>query len=600
MRNLFIHFLTVYICSCSITSQSAVQDEVQTFLDQYTKTYLELSYESSKAEWKTNTYIIEGSTETAEATQQAKEALSEFTGSVENIEKIRKFLQTKDQLTPLQVRQLQKALYMAADKPQTVPDLVKERIRLETKLIEQLFGFDFKIEDKSVSTNDIDKVLWTETDVEKRLQAWIASKEVGKDLKQGLADVRDLRNKTVQALGYDNFFAYQVSDYGLSTPQMLSSLKKIYQDIFPLYRELHTYTRYELAKRYKMDVPDELPAHWLPNRWGQDWYEMIQVEGMDLNSVLEKKEPEFLLQQSEQFYISIGFEPLPKSFYELSSLYPLIKDAKYKKNNHASAWHMDLNHDVRCLMSIEPNASWYETTHHELGHIYYYLSYTNPNVPPLLREGGNRAFHEAVGSLMGLASMQKPFIQAVNLLPQDSETDHVQILLKEALNYVVFIPFSTGLMTLFEHDLYAENLPIDEFNKRWWDIARAYQGIVPPTVRGEEYCDAASKTHIIDDSGQYYDYALSFVLLFQLHEHIANNILHQDMHATNYYGNKEVGDFLKKLLEPGASRDWRDLLQESIGTNEMSSQAMLNYFEPLMNYLKEQNKDRTHTLKMVE
>jgi peptidyl-dipeptidase A len=153
-------------------------------------------------------------------------------------------------------------------------------------------------------------------------------------------------------------------------------------------------------------------------------------------------------------------------------------------------------------------------------------------------------------------------------------------------------------MSQFERLLYAEYLPTNQFNQKWWEIVKLYQGIVPPSERGEEYCDAATKTHIINDAGQYYDYALSFVLLFQLHEHIANNILHQDMHATNYYGNKEVGAFLQTLLKPGASRDWQDLLEESIGTREMSSQAMLNYFEPLMVFLKKENEGRVHTLEM--
>src|SRR5690606_24240188 len=163
-----------------------------------------------------------------------------------------------------------------------------------------------------------------------------------------------------------------------------------------------------------------------------------------------------------------------------------------KKNNHASAWHLDLDRDVRSLMSVEPNPSWWETTHHELGHIYYYMEYTNPDVPLVLRRGANRAFHEAVGSLLGLASLQKPFLAGRGLLPEgakDSETDDTQALLKEALNYVVFIPWSAGVMTEFERDLYAENLSADQFNERWWELKQQYQGIAPPTERGAQYAD---------------------------------------------------------------------------------------------------------------
>jgi peptidyl-dipeptidase A len=342
-------------------------------------------------------------------------------------------------------------------------------------------------------------------------------------------------------------------------------------------------------------VPEMLPAHWLTNRWGQDWSSIVEVEGIDLDGTLEKKGPKWLVEQAERFYISLGFQPLPNSFYTLSSLYPLPDSSEFKKNNHASAWHLDLENDVRSLMSVVPNAEWYETTHHELGHIYYYMEYTNPNVPPLLREGANRAFHEAIGSMMGLAAMQKPFLEGVGLIESDVETDEMQTLLKEALNYVVFIPFSAGVMTQFEQGLYATDLSEDQFNEKWWALKAKYQGIVPPSERGSKYCDAASKTHINNDAAQYYDYALSFALLFQLHDHIATNILKQDPRATNYYGNKEVGDFLHEMLSLGATKDWRTLMKETTG-DDINAKAMLNYFEPLMAYLKELNAGRKYTL----
>jgi peptidyl-dipeptidase A len=247
-------------------------------------------------------------------------------------------------------------------------------------------------------------------------------------------------------------------------------------------------------------------------------------------------------------------------------------------------------------MSVEPNTEWYETTHHELGHIYYFMSYTNDAVPPLLREGANRAYHEAVGSLLGLASMQKPFVEAITLIPaSNGKNDDVQTLLKEALNYIVFIPFSAGTMSQFEYELYAKHLPKDQYNSRWWEIVKQYQGIVPPGPRGEEYCDAATKTHINDDAAQYYDYALSYILLYQLHDHIATKILHQDPHATNYFGSAEAGNFLREILQPGSSRDWRELLREKTG-EELSAKAMLRYFEPLADYLKKVNAGRDYTL----
>lgn len=582
--------------STNDNANKALQDSVQAYLDIYNKKYQEMNIISNEASWKSNTRIIEGDSTNAVANNKAQEEYAKFTGSAENIETAKKYLDQQDKLTPLQVKQLKAILYKAANNPETIQDIVKARIKAETKQVEKLFGFDYKIDGKSVTTNDIDGILASEKNMAKRLNAWTASKEVGKGLKDGLVNLRDLRNKTVQGLGYKDYFEYQVSDYGMTTQEMIDMLQQFNKELYPLFRELHTYARYELAKKYNVkDVPDLIPAHWLPNRWGQDWSSLVDVKGINLDSALKTKDAEWIVKQGERFYVSLGFPELPKTFWEKSDLYPVAKGEKYKKNNHASAWHIDYDKDVRSLMSVEPNSEWYETAHHELGHIYYYLSYSNPDVPVLLREGANRAYHEALGSMMGMAAMQKPFMENLDLIPKDTKSDEMKSLLKEALNYVVFIPWSTGTMSMFEHDLYSNNLPADQFNKRWWELAAQYQGIAPPNTRGEEYCDAATKTHINDDAAQYYDYALSFVLLFQVHDHIAKEILHQDPHATNYFGNKEVGKFIAEIMKPGASKDWREVLKEKTGS-ELSAKAMLDYFAPLMDYLKKENAGRKYTL----
>jgi len=591
-----ILFASLFIgCKTETKSDESIQMEVKSFLDDYTNSYVKLYYASALAEWSANTHIVSGDTMNAHNVQIANEALAQFTGSSENINKTRNFLESKDKLDIVQVRQLNSILYKAANNPEVVSDLVSERITAENAQNEKLFGFDFKIDGKSVTTGDIDKVLRESDDLDERLKNWESSKEVGRVLKDGLGNLRNLRNETVKALGYDDYFTYQVSEYGMTREEMADEMKKMVGEVWPLYRELHTWARYELANRFNEEVPDYLPAHWLPNRWGQDWSAIVNVEGLDIDAALKDKDPEWIVKAGEEFYISIGFNALPASFYEKSSMLPLPADAAFKKNNHASAWHMDLENDLRCLMSVEPTAEYYETIHHELGHIYYYQAYTNPNVPPLLREGANRAYHEAIGSLLGLASMQKPFLVGRGLVDANAQVDETQNLLKDALNYIVFLPFSAGVMTEFENELYANDLSKDAFNQKWWELAKQYQGIVPPAERSEEFCDAASKTHINNDAAQYYDYAVSYILLFQLHDHIAKSILKQDPHATNYFGSKEVGEFLRGILKTGSNNDWRILLKESVGS-ELSAKPMLDYFHPLLEYLKEQNKGRSHTL----
>ncbi|HED09926.1 MAG TPA: peptidase, partial [Caldithrix abyssi] len=369
-KNILTLSLLASLLACSPEVQ--LQKDAAVFLQKYSEKYQQLYYVSARAEWKANTYIVEGDTATENRVQRANEALAAFTGSKENIETARRFLKKKEHLTPIQLKQFQAILYEAANNPQTVATVVQERIKAESEQNKTLFGFNFKIDDRVVSTNDIDRILSEETDPQKRLKAWEASKEVGRELKQGLSRLQQLRNKTVQALGYHDYFSYQVSDYGMSTDEMMAMNRRFIKEIWPLYRELHTYARYALAEKYHRSVPDYLPAHWLPNRWGQDWSSLVEVKGIDLNGVLEEKGAEWLVKQAERFYVSLGFPALPASFYEKSSLYPAPPDAPYKKNNHASAWHLDLDKDIRSLMSVIPTAEWYETTHHELGHIYYY------------------------------------------------------------------------------------------------------------------------------------------------------------------------------------------------------------------------------------
>lgn len=601
MKKIFLLPLAAFLFSCGgnktneQAGESSLKKDVDAFLADYNIQYQKYLIASNEGQWILNTHIVEGDTAASNGAARSDEAMAKFTGSKFNIDKAKEYLAKKDSLTDLQVRQLNYVLFSAGANPESAGDLVKQKIAATNKQTEMLYGFKFMRGGKELTPNDINGVLEKSTNEKERLEVWEASKEVGKTLKTGLTNLRELRNKCVQALGYQDFFAYQASEYGLSTDELLQITRGMIKDIWPLYRELHTWARYELAKKYNKPVPDLLPAHWLPNRWGQDWAALVKVDGFNLDPFLEKQSGEWIIKKGEEFYKSIGYSGLPASFWEKSSLYPVAKDAGYKKNTHASAWHIDNAQDVRSLMSVIPNTEWWGTALHELGHIYYYLTYSNPDVPIVLRSGANRAYHEAFGTMMGLASLQKPFLQGIGMMDKNVKTNDTLVLMKEALEYVVNMPWGSGTMTEFEYNLYSRNLPENEYNKLWWELAGRFQGIAPPSPRGEEYCDAATKTHINDDPAQYYDYSMSNVLLFQFHQHIAKNILKQDPHATNYWGNKGIGDFLQTVMKPGASVDWREHLKKSIG-QDFSAKPMIEYFEPVMQYLKRVNAGRNYSL----
>jgi len=560
--------------------------DVEEFLQMYDQVGTQLYTVTAEAYWKAATDVSEAHTGERIG---ADAALAAFRGSPYVIESSRQFLDGREDLTDLEFRQLDKILLNAAESPGTIPDVVRRRVEAEAHLSATLDGFEFCLARQggecaqSITPNAIDAVLRDSRDLAERRRIWEVSKQTGPALKEGLAEVRDLRNMVARQLGYSSYFHLQVADYGMTVDEMLELMDGAVQDIQPLYELLHLWTRRQLAERYGEEVPEEIPAHWLGNRWGQAWPGL--VEAADLDPLFEDKSPEWIVEQAERFYVSLGMEPLPDSFWKLSDLYELPPEATRRKNTHASAWHIDLDRDVRSLMSVVPNFQWFSTAHHELGHIYYYLAYSNPEVPHVLREGMNRAFHEALGELISVAARQEPYLRQVGVLGRNQKLDQIELLLNEALDSsVVFIPFSAGVMTRFEHDLYEDNLDADEFNEIWWELKEQYQRIVPPAPRDERYCDGCTKTHVIDDPAQYYDYALASLIKYQLHDYIARVILDQDPHQCNYYGNREVGEWLMSMMRLGATRDWRTVLREATG-EEISSRAMLEYFRPLQEYL---------------
>jgi peptidyl-dipeptidase A len=565
--------------------------EVKQFLALYGSLYEAVRYESQKAEWAASTDVTD---EHVGGRIAAGKALAALAGSPAVIEKCRGFLKHPDSLSELDARQIQKILLEAAEAPGTVPEIVAKRVEAEARQSSILDSFPFCLERqgsecvKPVSANDIDDLLAQSTDLKERLRVWNASKESGPALKPGLVELRDLRNAVAKEMGYRSFFELQVADYDMTVDEMMTMLSSFMRDMEPLYREVHCWTKHELAKKFREPVPRMIPAHWLNNRWAQNWTGI--VEGVDLDPYFKDKTPEWIVKKGEAFYVSMGFPALPETFWKLSDLYPVPAGAARKKNTHASAWDMSLEGDVRSLMSVQPNSRWFSTSHHELGHIYYYLSYDRPAVPLFLREGANRAFHEGIGDLISIASGQEPYLRAVGIVPRGAKIDKKKWLLNEALEEAVpFIPWSAGTMSFWERDLYEKNLPPEQFNKRWWDYVARFQGVAPPSPRGEQFCDAATKTHINDDPAQYYDYAIATVLKYQLHDKICRGILKKDPHSCNYYGSKPVGDFLRGILELGATRPWRQVIREATGS-ELSTKAMMSYFKPVLDDLKRRNK----------
>jgi peptidyl-dipeptidase A len=578
-------------------SDTSFRAEVLKYLARYDTTYQRLYREWREAQWASQTHVVAGQDADRKRACAAEGALAAFTGSIENIELSRTYGKHKQELPTAMRRELETIQYLAGANPAIVPDLVVERIACDAAQAELSYGFAHTLDGQRVTSSELARILREDTDLARRRAAWSAAKDVGPSLRAGLVRSRWLRNETVRSLGHGNYFTYCASEYGFNTAALAKKLDEINHDLRPLYTELHTYMRYELAKRYGQPVPDLIPVHWLPDEWGRDWSALLVAPGHDIDGLLRKSEPRAILEDVERFYVSTGFDPLPPTFWERSSFFPVALGAAQTKNDRDSAWHVDLDRDVRVLMSAESNRTSYESALRQFGNAHCALACSGAGVPFVLRRGANRAFPMSVGVLMELAAAQPRCFASSELASTESNAkpDAMQLLFEEALRYAVFIPWSAGTMYNFEGELYAGDLPPESWNARWWELVAKHQGIAPPEPRDERWCDAASEAQLEDGGGSHYDDALACVLAFQFHDHIARKLLDQDPHDTNYWGHKEVGEFLNSILRGGAGFDWRQKLREKTGY-DLSARAMVDYFEPLQKWLVEQNRGRKSTL----
>ena len=585
LRMAALAMLLVALPLVRAADRNPTQERADRFLSLLNAGYQALYRVNSNAQWDALTDV---SPLHDAASEVAGNAYAAFNGNPAIINEAKALLLRRNELTPLTVLELEHALLNAAEGPMTNPALVAARIAAETAQASTLNGFEFKLHGKPVTVNEIDNLLQSSTDLTERQAVWEASKESGKALKAGLIKLRDLRNGVAQELNYPDYFALQVAGYGMTTEEMIKLNDDFMRELRPLYLQLHTWVKYKLAEKFHQPVPKRIPAHWINNRWAQEWDGL--ADDADLTPYFKDRTPEWIAHSAERFYVGLGFPKLPESFWTKSDLYPVPAGSTRKKNTHASAWHIDLQDDLRSLQSIESTPWWFKTAHHEFGHIYYFTSYTRDDVPPLLRTGANPAFHEGFGELTALAAGMAPYLKSLGVLPAGLKIDERTFMLNDSPG-VPFIFWSAGTMTHWEADVYAKKLPADQWNARWWQYVRDFQGIEPPTERGEEWCDPATKTHIDDTPCYYYSYAIAQVFKYQLNDYIAKNILHQPPQSCNYADNKAVGAFLKSIMEKGATEDWRKVLKDATGEN-LSTRAMVEYYQPLRQWLEEQNKGR--------
>lgn len=424
---------------------------------------------------------------------------------------------------------------------------------------------------------------------------------VGAPMKDDYARMVAIANEGAQELGFSDTGAMWRSNYDMSPEEFAATTERLWQEVKPLYDSLHTYVRWKLNEKYGDTIQPRtgpIRADLLGNMWAQEWgniYPLVAPAGAgdigyDLTDLITAKglTEVDMVKVGEQFFSSLGFAPLPETFWTRSMF---VKPADREVVCHASAWDIDNKDDIRIKMCIKRNADDFVVIHHELGHNYYQRAYKDQSYLHL--NGANDGFHEAIGDMVAL-SITPEYLVQIGMLDRaqvPSADKDIGLLLRQAMDKVAFLPFGL-LVDRWRWGVFDGSIPPQDYNTAWTGLRTQYQGIVPPVARPADAFDAGAKYHIPGNT-PYTRYFLARILQFQFYQAACDAAGWKGpLHRCSFYGNKEVGEKLNAMLEMGASKPWPDALEAFAGTREMSGTAMAEYFAPLKKWLDEQNKGK--------
>jgi len=451
---------------------------------------------------------------------------------------------------------------------------------------------------KCLSLGEIERILAASRDPEELRRAWAGWHAIGAPMRKRYERLVQLANKGARELGFADVGAMWRSNYDMPPEEFSAELERLWHQVKPLYVALHTHVRAKLREKYGQEIVPEsgpIPAHLLGNMWSQEWANIYPLvappEGgsvFDLTALLQGKKVDErqMVRHGERFFTSLGFAPLPETFWQ-RSLFTKPRDRDVVC--HASAWDIDFKDDVRIKMCIEIKAEDFTTVHHELGHNFYQRAYNR--LPPLFMNSANDGFHEAVGDTIAL-SVTPEYLQQIGLLENvPSASGDLGLLMKRALDKVAFLPFGL-LVDQWRWKVFSGEVTPADYNKAWWELRREYQGVAPTVQRSEADFDPGAKYHIPSNT-PYARYFLATILQFQFHRAMCREAGYSGpLHRCSVYNNKAAGAKLKKMLEMGQSRPWPEALKALTGEDHLDATAILDYFAPLKSWLEEQNKNR--------
>ncbi|WP_208996362.1 M2 family metallopeptidase [Pseudovibrio ascidiaceicola] len=483
--------------------------------------------------------------------------------------------------------------------PENDPAKIKKLAQINTQM-ETIYGTGkYEIDGEALSLSKLSRIMATSRDYDKLLEVWKGWRTVSPPMKDMYTEMVAIANQGSSELGFKDTGSMWRSKYDMDPDDFRQDVDRLWGEVKPLYDSLHCYVRDKLVDHYGADkVPADgpIPAHLLGNMWAQSWgniYPLVAADGneqgYDLTQLLEEQTytPLKMVKTAEGFFTSLGFAPLPETFYERSLITePRDRDVQC----HASAWNVDGKDDLRIKMCTEVTGSDFNTVHHELGHNFYQRAYNHQS--PMYQDDPNDGFHEAIGDMVSLSITPK-YLKQIGLLPLDASEDvNTNILLAQALDKIAFLPFGL-LVDQWRWKVFNGELTPETYNDGWWDLREKYQGVAAPVDRAADAFDPGAKYHI-PNNVPYTRYFLAHIFQFQFYREACRLAGWEGpLAACSIYGNKEVGEKFNAMLETGAALPWQDSLEAFTGSREADATAILEYFAPLQAYLDEQNKGKS-------
>ncbi|HEX6639757.1 MAG TPA: M2 family metallopeptidase, partial [Thermoanaerobaculia bacterium] len=557
-----------------------------------------LSVKVNRADWVANNFITD---DTEELTAEAQEAYAVATQKLAL--EARRFDRVQ---LPAAVRRKFNLLRLSlAAPPPGNPTEAAELTRLGVGMTADYGKGSYCRASKTRATEQeclqitaLSRILAESRDPAELLDVWQGWHRVGAPMRDRYARFAELSNKGARELGFADAGAMWRSGYDMPPDEFAKEVERIWQQVQPLYISLHAYVRAKLVEKYGPGVVPPngmIPAHLLGNMWAQEWGNIYDIVAprtaapqFDLTQLLRAKNTDAkgMAKYGEGFFTSLGFAPLPQTFWE-RSLFTKPQDREVVC--HASAWNIDNLDDVRIKMCIEVTAEDFITVHHEEGHNFYQRAYRNQ--PFLFKNGANDGFHEAIGDAIAL-SITPEYLQKVGLLDRVPGTEaDTALLLRQAMDKVAFLPFGL-LIDQWRWKVFSGDVKPASYNTAWWELRNKYQGVSAPLPRSATDFDPGAKFHVPANT-PYTRYFLARVLQFQFHRALCREAgFTGPLHRCSIYGSTAAGAKLAKMLEAGQSRPWPEILHEMTGERQMDGTAMLEYFAPLKSWLDQQNRGK--------